>query len=201
MITSINSNLTSKSPRIDPTSITMDHQSILAVPCGLTKIFPNLMHLQIRNSSLIFLQRGCIENVEVLLFPHNEIRKLTIDTFWDCHTLKQLGLSHNKIETLDENLFIYSRHLTYFYANSNKIKTLQRNLFRNNAQLKIVSLNENQLVSIGIEFFRFKSIELVSLLSKNSCINEKMNTTIDDAMVQLKFHQNIAENCFAFSLN
>lgn len=89
-----------------------------------------------------------------LALTHNEILRLTADSFPPLVELRSLRLSYNNISTVDETTFAALVGLEDLRLNRNRISRLPMTVFRHQRRLKHLDLSRNQLSEIDGLFFR-----------------------------------------------
>lgn len=102
----------------------------------------------------ILLNNSFIENLEHVKWPralvslgviHNQIARITRQTFVGAHNLTRLYLSHNNIAHIDANAFDHLRQLVTLKLESNKLTELAPKLIADKPALRYIHLDENQL--------------------------------------------------------
>ncbi|KAL7050345.1 hypothetical protein ACKWTF_004048 [Chironomus riparius] len=83
-------------------------KNLKKIPFGLTKVFPNLIYLQIRRCGLTSLTKRDLfglEHLKGLWLPENNIVSLDADVFENCQGLKFLSLHKNKLKFISSDVF------------------------------------------------------------------------------------------------
>lgn len=160
----------------------------------LSETFPYLKHLRITGSTLKYISRSDLEDMQVLeqLRLHKmPLDSLPEDVFWDLQLLKDLEVKHTMIEELptelfkrskqlirldlsenqlthvDGELFKYSQNLQFLTLTKNPLKLLPSNFGWNLPNLRLLQLDGCQVNEIPLNFFE-KMINLINLdLSQN----------------------------------
>jgi len=90
-------------------------KNLTKIPYGLTKVFPNLIYLQIRRCGLTGLSKRDLiglEHLQGLWLPENEIVSLEGDVFENCQGLKFLCFNKNKLKFISSDIFKPLKNLT-----------------------------------------------------------------------------------------
>lgn len=126
----------------------VENQVCKYIPKDLNLHFPNLYHLDIKNSSL-----KAVSFEHMKMFPK----------------LRHLYIRHNPIEVIPEDLFQHNPLLEFINLNDNKIKQISSNIFDPLSNLISFSIERN----ICIDDFGFQNQSLNELKDKiaRKCLN------------------------------
>lgn len=123
----------------------IENQDCHYLPMNLNLHFPNIYHLDVRNTGL----KG-VSSEKMEMFPK----------------LRHLYLRNNPIEVLPENLFEHNPLLEFIDLSDNRIKTVGRNIFKPLDKLIALNIERN----VCIDGF---AIEVESIESLKTEINKK----------------------------
>lgn len=123
----------------------IENQVCHHLPIGLDAHFPNVYHLDVRNSSLTN-----VTSEQMKMFPK----------------LKHLYIRGNPIEILPERLFVHNPLLEFIKLDDNRIMRIDANIFDPLPKLEMLSLEKNVCIAdfaIGKENLK----TLIDLLGRN----------------------------------
>lgn len=83
-------------------------KNLKRIPYNLTKIFPNLIYLQIRRCGLTSLTKRDLiglEHLQGLWLPENDIVSLDADVFENCQGIRRLCFYKNKLKFISSDIF------------------------------------------------------------------------------------------------
>lgn len=100
----------------------IENQTCLYLPSDVNNFFPNIYHLEIKNSKL---------------------KEITVDDLKMFANLKNLYLKSNAIEIIPEKLFEFNIKLQFINFNDNKIKRIASNIFENIPEIVSFSVERN----------------------------------------------------------
>jgi Leucine-rich repeat (LRR) protein len=104
----------------------IENQKCHYLPVSMQIHFPNVYHLDIRNSSL-----RAVTQDDLGMFPH----------------LKYVYLRQNLIEILPQNLFAGNKMLQFINLNDNRIKSVAANVFDNLPELVSIAIERNVCIN------------------------------------------------------
>jgi hypothetical protein len=142
---------------------------------GVGEVFPNLLHLTIREQDINELKAdnfAYMEKVKHLDLASNKIKNLKENVFEHLHNLEWLKLSNNQLEKLPPKLFYNQQKLKEIDLGYNLLTHLDKGIFAVNSELKKIWLRRNKLKEIDVDFTKLSNIDIVDLFN-NDCISLK----------------------------
>ncbi|KAG5666528.1 hypothetical protein PVAND_014548 [Polypedilum vanderplanki] len=104
------------------TAIEFNKCEISKIPQGLLKVFPNLKAISIYCSKLKIIRREDLKeycDLKDFYFADNEIEFLPGDIFDDCENVEVVSFYGNKIKKIDENFLSEAKNLKYLDLEGN----------------------------------------------------------------------------------
>lgn len=81
-----------------------------------------LAEVDFSRNNISFVEKFISKKLKLINLSHNNISKLSDDTFLELHELSNLDMSFNRIETISDNLFVNNRNLEILSLQNNRIK-------------------------------------------------------------------------------
>ena len=185
--------------------LNVGHNYVEYICHGLKTLFSYLSHMYFCNNLIKLLDLKCTtfstnQNLILLDFQNNAIRKIDDTFFWYVRNLKYLylngnmirflnsnhfeklecleylDLSRNLIRFLDYDLFEKSYNLKTLNLSLNLIKFVSEGLFRNTRRLQLLDLSHNKIAEISNNVFKFNHKLTHLYLKRNnlSCLGDKI---------------------------
>lgn len=180
--------------------LTIWNQTIHYLPINITKFFPNIRTLQVKNSQL----KSLAVNVEFygrlllrkMLLGYNELQSIPVTYFWHFCKLETLSLYHNKLNSIPLTAFKDLINIKALSLNGNQLRHLHSNLFDNCTNLQFIDLQNNLLDSIDGQLFA-KNIKLRRIDLRNNqihAIGDDFMATLVDIKYAM-FQGNVCIDC------
>lgn len=137
---------------LNTTVIRFENYQLHTLPRLLFHYNPEIIELDIKNSSLRHISKIAFQNGQSLInldLTHNKIEMIPGSTFKYASNLQKLSLSHNHIEVLDHGAFKYLANLFYLALDNNNIKYISKDAFEGLRSLKALLLHSNQIKTIS----------------------------------------------------
>ncbi|XP_070489794.1 leucine-rich repeat-containing protein 15-like [Chironomus tepperi] len=161
-------------------------RNLKRIPYGLTKVFPNLIYLQIRRCGLTSLTKRDLiglEHLQGLWLPENDIVSLEADVFENCQGLKYLCLLKNKLKFISSDIFKPLKNLTDVNFSENTCidkNYLGGNKDQLNAMIEEIlkkcqkTVNGNEIDESKLEIISLKK-EIFQLKNQCAALENKVN--------------------------
>ncbi len=119
--------------------------STIAPTSHWMQIFPNLRSMEVSYTHSSILKQIPF-NLDELFLGHNQISRISEDTFLHTTHLTDLDLSFNRISTIERKSFNSLTELKTLNLSNNSIGTIDNELFKYNRKLEVLQLQNNPIV-------------------------------------------------------